>query len=75
MIDIYTIKMDNAKHDLKFLMTTRLAGGIMDHLRFEAIFLQYGSNETRIMIVIMLSNIIHRMYTVRYVNIIMLLTN
>ena len=44
----------------------RVAGGIMDHLRFKAIFLQYGSNETKTIIAIILSNIIsNEMHTVR----------
>ena len=43
----------------------------MDHLRFKAIFLQYGSNETKIMIANILSNIIsNKMHAPRYVNLI-----
>ena len=53
----------------------RVAGGIMDHLRLKAIFLQYGSNETKIIIAIILSNIIsNEMHGARYVNVIMFLT-
>ncbi len=47
----------------------------MDHLRFKAIFLQYGSNVTKIIIAIILSNIIsNEMHGARYVNVIMFLT-
>ena len=46
----------------------------MDHLRFKAIFLQYGSNETKTIIAIILTNIVSsEMHTNRYVNIIMFL--
>ena len=55
--------------------TCRVAGGIMDHLRFKAIFLQYGSNETKIIIANILSNIIsNEMHGARYVSVIMFLT-
>ncbi len=47
----------------------------MDHLRFKALFLQYGSNEIKIIIAIILSKIISNgMHAARYVNVIMFLT-
>ena len=56
-------------------ISSRVAGGIMAHLRFKAIFLQYGSNETKIIIAIILGNIIsNEMLGARHVNLIMFLT-
>ena len=49
--------------------------GIIDNLRFKAIFLQCGSNKTKKKIAIILSNIIgDEMHTVRYENVIIFLT-
>ena len=56
-------------------MNNRVAGGIMDRLRFKAIFLQNESNETKIIIAMILSNIISNgMHAAIYVNVIIFLT-